>query len=569
MRLEGDDAALLTVTAPGSEQPLTTVDPPPGGCIPLAIGRATATAPAQKIDALLIAQSATAISRLAIAVSAPPAAKKPPSPPAEKVTLDATTDCPWPWCGADLDSDSSIPIALGTEAATVSSPTEGETIGVLVNGSDQAELVAGKTAIENGVVTLLVSAEGLNEIGTYSGSAQLAGGDKPVTMKVDANVSDHDLLKYGAIAVGLLLGAFVVLVGNRWHPRRRLRDKAKQIYDDFAPAVTELNTAVDRPVGDQFRVDEPAVRAARDEALAAISRDEESSFLVDTTSATYKTAVDLVDRAERDRNVLRKELAGKFTALEQALDALAGQFPAVQDEPTRLTRPAFLDELRKLPRGRALAAGAATKIAASCYAGIKLIADWTPRADRWNVLSALAARFPSDPAAEPARLSLETARRLLVGASAGTALDATAIEKELGVAWAILSPLRPPREVVEDEQVTGTLSVDGAPESAARVFPLPGFSGLTSYLARPLGALATGGATVALAVSALASYYLGIEKTLADDTFGTFSDWVAALGLSGIASGASIKSATNAINLVPRTPRATGAEVKATDTEAT
>jgi hypothetical protein len=564
--IEGDDAALIKLSRPGSEEPARELALLAGRCGSIDLVRATKnTAPSKAVDALLFAETGTAIARLPVRVAPPAAGASPavPSPPAKKITLDAEG---WPRRQAALDSGSSIPIALGNDATAVSSPEEGTTIGVLTNGTDQSTLIAGKTSSEDGVVTLAVSADGLDHVGTYAGTAQLVGGEKPVTVEVDVDVSNYEGLKYAAIAAGLILGAVVVLVFNKSRPRRQLRRKAEQMKDDFAPAVEKLNVALGRPprTPDRFEVDVAAVDEAHAEALAAIDRDEKSSFLVDTSSATYKAAAELVDRAAQDRNLLEKELAEKLRVLEEALNTLSGNFPspAPAVAANKLTAPAFLNDLRKVSLGCKLTVGSATKIAAKADSATALISAWTTRADYWNRLAALVPASGGDATGDAARTSLEAARRLLLGAGSSAALDAAPLDKELGTTWALVSALRPFPDppvdtLVEETAVTGALTVAGS------AFTLPGFSRISAHLSRPLSAFATGGATLILALSALAAYYVGIEEVLKDDTFGTFTDYVAALGLASIASGGTFKSATNLANLVPREPSAAAGEPKA------
>lgn len=563
--IEGDDAALIQLSRPGSEEPALELELLAGGCGSIDLARGTeATAPSKAVDALLFAETGTAIARLPVTVTPPAAGASPasPSPPVKKVTLDAEG---WPRQEATLEPGSSVPIALEKRPAAVSSPPAGTTIGVLTNGADQATLKAGRKIRKGGVVTMAVSAVGLDHVGTYTGTAELAGGEKPVTVEVEVDVSNYEELKYAAIITGLILGAGVVVVFNKARPRRQLRQKAKRIEDDFAPAVEKLNVALGRPIGtsDRFEVDVAAVDEARAEALAAIDRDVKSSFLVDTSSATYKAAIELVDRAAQDRNLLEKELADKLKALQEALNTLSRNFPSPAPAVAldKLTAPAFLTDFRKVVLGCKLTVGSATKIAAKADSATALISEWTMRADHWNRLAALVPASGAGATGDAARTSLEAARRLLLGTGSSAALDAAPIDKELGTTWALVSALRPfpdPRvgTLVEETAATGALAVAGP------AFTLPGFSRVSGYLSRPLSAFATGGATLILVLSALAAYYVGIEEVIEDDTFGTFTDYVAALGLASIASGGTFKSATNLASLVPREPSSAAAEPK-------
>lgn len=120
--IEGDDAALIQLSRPGSEEPALELELLAGGCGSIDLARGTeATAPSKAVDALLFAETGTAIARLPVTVTPPAAGASPasPSPPVKKVTLDAEG---WPRQEATLEPGSSVPIALEKRPAAVSSP---------------------------------------------------------------------------------------------------------------------------------------------------------------------------------------------------------------------------------------------------------------------------------------------------------------------------------------------------------------------------------------------------------------------------------------------------------------
>jgi hypothetical protein len=473
----------------------------------------------------------------------------------------------------------SLPLKAAKTNETLPIPKANDVLlGVLQNEGDRARVYkAGAGSASRGVFSLPIRIEGANKAGTYSGTLDIAGtGKADEAVKMKLKVTDSLWWPIGTILAGAAIVFLPMALSQRWRIRWRLwrrRRKLKEKYEDAEASF--LAFYCEATFKDYRRPSDTAIRKRAEEIRVALRDYGRDNFLFDRTSEEFKKIVRVLEATEADAAKFgAKEGFGKTLAdLEDEMKGLSRFLAKNRDFAGKREKPAFVGSAIDLLKGGQLAVGAATVKGAEAERYTALSKRWQPiakelkRYESWaRRLAESADQMPVDDRRmlHAAGAEVSEAKNDLFAALTAADLDAVATDEELRAAYGRIAylgeryavPERPPLEegeadVAEAKTETRSLgaSLFGGWLSSATFQEIP--TALGEAFERSVRWLADA-ATIGFAVAT--GVIVGLTALYADGTFGTWKDYLTALGLGG-GAGIISKGLVDAITQVRRRER--------------
>jgi hypothetical protein len=521
----------------------------------------------------VVAVSRVGIARRTLVITAPGGAEAPVGA-AETVTLEARH---YPLSHhANLIGSTVIPLGPYPPGSSVT-PLAG-TIAVLQNGSHLAYLTVppGTTALtaKAGFANLPVNLDGASKTGHYKGDVVFGVGPTATKVSIDVAVGDPIWMCVLALFAGIALAVVSALFAQRLFPERKLRLFEDGLKGSFAAAVEQYNEALgdgdDGGGGGDLSPLTINSGAALDyvaKIRTAFERYKQSTLLIDTESDEYKAISKLIDDAENDIAFLG-DSDGLIKWMRELAEAIA-KFPSGDPE------PGVMAGARGLLTTRALGPGDATSLAASAAAYVEILKHW-PRLWRRLVddetwLTKLGAQPDAGTVTDRLRTidgKLQQVRSELFGPVDSAGFDLPAIEQHLDWAEDGLWALRWLDQQPIERDMLGVVASELAyrPTFRAEVTALPALHVIDvarRAVAAPqiraevsqIAGRAVGPASYTLVTLLALSGSLATGlTTLYTDTFGSFTNYVTAVGVGG-ATGIGAKAILDGIGSLRKVGR--------------
>lgn len=538
-------ARVLTLSPPPGQPP--TFGIPSGDCVALTLARGAQAPDAGDYSGVIVVRRAGAVARRDVTITGPAANATKPAAAVDEVNLRARRGDPFVDDTIGLASPRSIPLAIAT-GERLRVPAEGTKIGVLQNGPHRATVTVNGAPYTNvqGVRVLPIIMDAPRDIGTYTGTVDLGTGSEdsvPVKLKVEA--SDGWRWALLAVVIGIALSAVATWLLQHTLPRIGLNHRRRNLLDNYKEAKTDFDAHWGDATFHDYRLDEVKINAYGGKVKQSIRRYARDNILFDRASDDYKRVVRDLQTAEADATFFGAQdgFGAKLSQLEQALAAFAAAHPD--------SAPLFLDEAKSRLTGQPLPVNGASKIAAEADAYIALAAKWTQLAKTVRRLGAWIARLEQAPLSDPekvtvhaAGVTLAAAKLKMRDATDSATLEQLGVERDLRHVYAQLVVLGAAHGVPQPTeaeaqawalQIIRPELVGAAPKDiGAALRPI------ADQAVDVLGQTGWGLAAFGLLLFGIVSAILvALPTVLNDDTFGTWRDYVAAIGLGGAAAAAS------------------------------
>jgi hypothetical protein len=295
-----------------------------------------------------------------------------------------------------------IDLPLKVKNAKSLSVKREQSLGVLSGGEGdgQAKVFATKKLKEapdsSGVVSVPVRVEGLEGVGTYSGTLTAGG----VDFEEQLVLSDSLGWAVGCVAIGLFISILLLVITKRSWPVATLKGRAKRLSADYKTALAAFKGQLDESKQaledagsdpneaeavkerlEGYELDTDDVENYRKNFVYHLKAYIKDSFFVDTSSQVYKDVFALLETAESDARHLGSQ-DGFGKALKDLAVCLDGFCRFLRNE-LRPKRPPALATSAAAPlRGGKLKANAAKEVSARAKESVSLIASWCDSAKR-------------------------------------------------------------------------------------------------------------------------------------------------------------------------------------------
>jgi hypothetical protein len=405
-------------------------------------------------------------------------------------------------------------------------------------------------------VLLPLRVEGIDHVGDYSGTLDLAPepGDEPQEAKVTVSVTDYFLFAILAVLIGAGLTLASQLWLRRYGVRRRLHARLTGLEKAYSKGARKLH--------DRFP-EYAAIHGPRPEVLdryvsdvaKAIEVDMKSSWYFDSDSGAYQEIVKSIDLAEDDAKFLGsvRGLGRHLKDLEAALGQLEGPAGDLQVD----RKPAFVAVAQAVLKGGDLEVGEATARGGTADSYVSFVDQFKLLAVRVRQLEPWAAALLVDAGNNAADwtefevqlLYAATAKVLeakheLLDATDPTALEQLGAERDLDRAYGTFAILGSRHGIWWSDLPAAAPTAEEAPAllfampdgGAAASLGLPAVGELIVAAAKPtvlhksLGWIADAGvlvlAVVTGLVGALAAFYFG-------QAWGSTVDYLTAIFIGG------------------------------------
>jgi hypothetical protein len=578
--LVGFDFKVNDVVRPVADV-LTLMSPPPaspstpsefsiasGECVTLKLTQGPDVPDAGDYGGVIVVRRPGAIARRELTVTGPVANATKPAAAVDEVNLRARRSDPLDDT-ISLESPRSIPLAVTTgERFTV--PAKGMTIGVLQNGYHRATVIVTGTPYKNarGILVLPIRIDAPGFVGTYSGTVDIAAGSEDsVLVKLKIEASDPWGWALVAILVGIAIAVIATLLLQHTIPIQGLHHRSRNLLDKYRDAKRNFDShygdAIFRRLAepDQLReaygIDEANIKAYATRVNQSIERYAKDNILVDRTSDDYKKLVRDLQTAEADAELFGAEdgFGTKLTELKKAIDDFEAAHPGYA--------PLFLIDAKSRLNGQQLPVGGATKIGAEADEYIKLARKWTDlaitagRLEAWIVLlKNKELSYQDEITLGDAKARVDVARLKMRDATDEGTLMQSGAERDLRQVYAQLLVLgatyrvpQPTNQEAEALRAIGGLMFTAiaplglyAVEGRRLAWAVPEVRGVVpvaELVVDVLGQTARGFAAFYVLIFGIVSaVVVALPTVLTDDTFGTWRDYLAALGLSAAAAAA-------------------------------
>lgn len=512
-----------------------------GKCQPLRLRAGGRSPDAGDYSGVIVLRTPTALVRREMTVSAPRANQTKAEALADEVGLRAERDGK----GGDLSINSRASLPLrGLERLLV--PKKDETIGVLQNGSHRLSVIVdGEPSPAESPRYLPIRIEGSDEVGTYAGTVDLSVGEGAATpLKLKLEASDRLWVPLALIALGLIGAVIGLLYLQHVRPKGQLHDRRRELGDSYTKAKTDFDQYYGQARFSPYAPDSQAVTRYQTTLKQSINRYANDNCLFKRDSDEFKELVRSLQAAEADaaffgdRDGFGKKLA--------ELDKMVTDFHA--DHPA--SAPRFIELAAARLKGTALPVGGATKVAAEVDGYVRYADDWKRMAQEAKRLEAWVAKL-EDVEVEPAEAQMlatakgkiNEAKMELRDAESAEALEAVGAKRDLRQAYGLLAvlgskhgwaPSEAELQAAELRDISSESYDWAEPLSLDDLIARAKGRDIGGFLAAVLGRTVRGAADAAvLAVAVSVAILAALPTVVADDTFGSWRDYLVALGLGG------------------------------------
>ena len=513
-----------------------------GKCQPIRLRGGGQAPDAGDYSGVIVLRTPSALVRREMTVSAPRANQTKAEALADEVGLRAERD----GMGDDLSiaSEASLPLR-GFERLLV--PRKDETIGILQNGSQRLSVIVdGEVSPAESPRYLPIRLEGSDEVGTYTGTVDLAVGEgavAPVKLKLEA--SDRLWVPLALIAAGLLGAVLGLIYLQRWRPESQLHDRREELDDLYTKAKADFAQNYGQTRFGTYTPDNQDVIRYQTTLKSSIGRYANDNVLFKRDSDEFKALVLSLQAPEADAAFFgdRDGFGKKLTELEEMVSDFHDERPK--------DVPRFIELAAARLKGSALPVGGASKVAAEVDVYLRFADDWKKMAKHAKRLELWADNLEAV-VLEPAEVQMLAIAKAKVNevtfelrdAESAAALEAVGATRDVRQAYSLLAVLGSkhgwaPSE--EEVQAAGLREItsetfDGAePESLEDLIARArSDKDLVGVVAAVLGRTVRGAADAAvLAVAVSVAILAALPTIVADDTFGSWRDYLLALGLGG------------------------------------
>jgi hypothetical protein len=425
-------------------------------------------------------------------------------------------------------------------------PEPGTLIGVLQSGTARASVyVAGKLKNDEGRRALPIRLDGPGVVGTYSGSVDLATGEgDPLPVKLKVDTSDSTWWAIAAIALGLLIAGIALWLRDHTVPKSQLQGRRDDLLDRYRRKRSKFAADFANRVFKKYEIDEPNIKAYQEKVRQSIERYSDDHLLFDRSGDDFKKLVRMLQDAEADADLIGD---GFGQALDR-LEAIVVEFRAEHPDSV----PAFVERAAARLAGGKLPVGGAAELVKEVEAYLKLTDDWkemaktVKRLEGWvELLEQAGLDAPARAQLERAQLRIREARLELLHATDAKGLEAAGTARDLARAYDELVALgarygvwEPPEEESQarDLNVRTQRFHVRAPDELGELIEGGRAPELVGLAIEVLGKVGRGFAEVGIvALAILTAIFVALPTVVSDNTFGTWRDYLAALGLGGTA----------------------------------
>lgn len=534
-----------------------------GKCAPLSIDAGLQSPDAGDYTGVVVLRTPTALVRREVTITAPKANQTNAVPLVEEVGIRALRN----GMPAELKIDRPASLPLRGRGERLLVPAKDETIGVLQSGPHRLfVIVDGAPTPSNSPRYLPIRLAGSDETGTYTGTVDLGVGEAVATpIKVKVEASDSWWVAPALITLGLGLALLTLLHLQRWRPERQLHDRRRELSELYRKAKDSFDAHYGQSRFGEYGPDLAAIAVDQATLDSSIRRYANDNVLFKRDSDEFKQIVRTLHEAEADAAFFAdQEGFGKtLTALETTVTEFQADYPD--------SVPRFIEHAAARLKGCALPLGAATTINGEAKAYIAFAAVWKKIAREVKRLEAWVAQLEQANLDDSERKLLATAKAKvneakmeLRDAEDAASLESVGAQRDLRRAYGLLAVLgskygwAPEAEQVHAralEDIRSESFVIGMPQglddliARAQGLPLVGF--VTEAVGRTVRRAAD---AAVLLIAILAAILVAWPTVVADETFGSWRDYLLALGLGGT-SAAAAKGIVDVVSQLRRPER--------------
>ena len=374
-------------------------------------------------------------------------------------------------------------------------PKPGTVIGVLQNGRHRGIVrVAGEPQLgEDGMGAASVSLEAPGEVGTYSGSVDLAlAGDEAAPVKLKVETSDGAQWAVAAVLVGLGLAVLLTWLLQKGFVRWGLRRRRLELDDEYEAAKARFDKEFSGAAFKDYSIDSENVTQYQATLKEATKRWAKDNVLVDRDRDDFKTLVRSIQEAEADAAFFGDGFGKAMSELVAKRDEFEKAFPE--------TTPAFLAHIKERLKGKPLPVGGATTLGSKAEEYVALIEVWSAQARLLKRLTAwikslqgVRLSVTDKRRVADAEDSVEVARRQMLDAASAADLESAQLARrlsEVNAALAIVGARHriwiPTEADVEKDPFDPAARLAGRPAEAGAFVPLAEIAGYVICIAEKI-----------------------------------------------------------------------------------